>query len=304
MPELPSEVLLVEVGPRDGLQNEKQFVPTAEKVRLINELSRAGFARIEATSFVSPKAVPQLADAGEVMAAIDRVPGVQYAALIPNERGLARALEAKVDLANLVVVASESFNQRNVKMSVRESMDQLRQVVRAAEPAAMPVTVVIGTAYHCPFEGPTPPERVLGLVAECVDMGLEEVTLADTIGAANPYEVAALGEAVRERFPTVRLGLHLHDTRGMGVVNALAGLQSGYTRLESSIGGLGGCPFAPKATGNACTEELVFMLQGYGLAREIDLDALLAIGANLDTVVGHALQSGLLAAGRPVPVSA
>lgn len=303
-PRLPEDVLVVEVGPRDGLQNEPKPVSTDGKVWLVDALSKTGLRRIEATSFVSPRAVPQMADAAEVLSRIQRAPGVEYAALIPNLRGLHRALEASVDIANLVVVASETFNRRNVGMSVAESMSELRAIAREIESSPTRPNVVIGTAYHCPFEGPTPAERVMDLVGQCVDAGIFEVTLADTIGAASPSEVISLGSRVKETWPDLALGLHLHDTRGMGVANAMAALQSGYERLEGSTGGIGGCPFAPNATGNACTEELVFMLQGFGLATEISLPALLEVSAGVSELVGRSLESGLLRAGLPAPAPA
>lgn len=299
----PTDVLICEVGPRDGLQNESTPISTDDKVWLVDALSASGLRRIEVTSFVSPRAVPQMADASEVMRRIRRDPGVEYAALIPNRRGLERAMEAKVDIANLVIVASETFNRRNVNMTIAESMNELAGIATELRGAATRPNVVIGTAFHCPFEGATPAERVLGLVEQCVDLGIGEVTLADTIGAAMPSEVIELGRAVKHRWPELELGLHIHDTRGMGVANALAAIQGGYVRLESSVGGIGGCPFAPNATGNACTEELVFMLQGFGLSEGVSLPALIDIAAGVSRIVGRPLESGMLRAGIPGPIS-
>lgn len=296
---LPDEVLVVDVGPRDGLQNEPCPVSTEAKIGLINALARAGVRRIEATSFVSPRAVPQLADAAEVMAGIERLPGVAYAALIPNARGLERAVAARADLVNVVVVATETFNQRNVNMSVAESMQTTATIARQAEEAGIPVSAVLAAAFYCPFEGPVPQARVLELIGRFVDYGVPEVTLADTIGAAHPAQVASLARAIHARWPQLQLGLHLHDTRGLGLANALAGIQAGITRLEASVGGIGGCPFAPKATGNACTEDLVFMLEAMGVRTGIDLRALIEVARGVPDLVGHAVPSRMLAAGPP-----
>ncbi len=298
---LPSEVLIVDVGPRDGLQNEPQPVPTAAKIALINALARAGIRRIEATSFVSPRAVPQLADATEVMEGIERLPGVEYAALIPNARGLERAIAAQVNVANVVVAVTESFNRRNVNRSVAESTQEVLAIARQAEAVGVRVSVVLAVSFYCPFEGPVPQERVLELVGRLAEHGITEVTLADTIGAAHPAQVAALVRAIRARWPQLHVGLHLHDTRGLGLANALAGIQAGVSRLEASVGGIGGCPFAPKATGNACTEDLVFMLEAMGVHTGVNLNALIEVAGHVAEIVGHALPSRMLAAGPPAP---
>ena len=300
--DLPDAVLVVDVGPRDGLQNESQPVPTEAKIRLINALARSGVRRIEATSFVSPRAVPQLADAADVMAGIERVPGVQYASLVPNERGLERAVAAGVDIVNVVVVTTETFNRRNVNMSVAESMAATAQIARRASEAAVQTSAVLAASFYCPFEGLVPEARVLELVGQFVDAGIGEVTLADTIGAANPAQVARLAAAIRARWPQLALGLHLHDTRGLGLANAYAGIQAGITRLEASVGGIGGCPFAPKATGNACTEDLVFMLEAMGVRTGVNLDALIDVARMVPDLVGHAVSSRMVAAGPPSPV--
>jgi hydroxymethylglutaryl-CoA lyase len=259
--------------------------------------------RIEATSFVSPKAVPQMADATQVMANIDRSPGVQYAALVPNARGLERAVDAGADIVNVVIVATETFNRRNVNMSVAESMAATTEIAHLAANADIPVSVVIGASFYCPFEGLVPAEQVLRLVDQIADAGITEVTLADTIGAANPGQVAQLARSIRERWPRLALGLHLHDTRGLGLANALAGIQNGITRLEASVGGLGGCPFAPGATGNACSEDLVFMLEAMGVRTGIDLGAMIDIARGLPDIVGHPLSSKMVAAGPATPVA-
>jgi hydroxymethylglutaryl-CoA lyase len=296
---------VVDVSPRDGLQNEARAVSTPEKVALVEALAGAGVRRIEATSFVSPRAVPQMADAAEVMAQIKRAPAVEYAVLVPNERGLERALEAKADVVNIVVVATETFNARHVNMTVAESMDQASAVASRARTAGVNPTAVLGASFHCPFEGPVPEERVLGLVGKFVDAGFSEVTLADTIGAADPAHVARLGEAVTARYPGVALGIHLHDTRGLGLANAYAAVTNGYVRLETSLAGIGGCPFAPGATGNACTEDLVFMLESMGIATGISLAALIKAAKTVPPIVGHGTPSRMVAAGPrsvvPVP---
>lgn len=298
---LPDEVLVVDVGPRDGLQNEARPVSAAEKIVLINGLARAGIRRIEATSFVSPKAVPQMADAAEVMAGIDRVAGVEYAVLVPNVRGLERALAAGAGIVNVVVVATETFNHRNVNMSVAESMAAFDTITREARTAGVPVSAVLGAAFVCPFEGSVPAEQVLGLVEQFAQTGITELTLADTIGAAHPAQVARLVTAIRERWPHLALGLHLHDTRGLGLANALAAVTAGVTRLEASVGGIGGCPFAPGATGNASTEDLVFMLEAMGVHTGISLEALIAVAQSVPAIVGHPVSSKMLAAGPPRP---
>jgi len=300
--DLPANVVLVDVGPRDGLQNEARPVSTDAKVALVDGLARAGVPRIEVTSFVSPRAVPQMADAAEVMAGIERRPGTEYAVLVPNARGLERAVLAGADIVNVVVCASETFNQRNVKMSVAESIEQTGEIVQLADEAGIRVTAVLGTAFHCPFEGPVPIERVVDLVGQFADLGIIEVTLADTIGAADPGQVFAYATAVRRRRRDLDLGIHLHDTRGLGLANALAAIQAGMGRLEASVGGIGGCPFAPKATGNVCSEDLVFMLEAMGVSTGIDLERLIDVARGLPEIVGHPVPSRMLAVGPPVPL--
>ncbi|MGD9895241.1 MAG: hydroxymethylglutaryl-CoA lyase [Dehalococcoidia bacterium] len=302
--ELPSAVLVVDVGPRDGLQNEAHPGTTADKVRLVNDLARAGVRRIEATSFVSPRAVPQMADAAEVMAGIERLPGTEYAVLVPNARGLERAIDAGADIVNVVVAASETFNRRNVNMSVADSMAQTAQIVQLAGEAGVRVTAVLAISFFCPFEGLVPEERVLDLVGQFADLGIVEITLADTIGAANPAQVYRRAVAVGERWPHLETGIHLHDTRGLGLANALAALQGGMRRLEASVGGIGGCPFAPKATGNVCSEDLVYMLESMGVATGIDLGHLIEIARRIPEIVQHPVPSRMVAAGPPATVPA
>lgn len=298
------DILIVDVAPRDGLQNEKQQVSPGDKIALVNALGRAGLKRIEVTSFVSPKAVPQLADAAEVMAGIERLPDVEYVALVPNMRGLEGAARARADIVNVVVAATDTFNRRNVGMDVRASMETTADIVRAARDSGRPrVSAILALAFYCPFEGPTPLQRVLELAGEFVDYGITELTLADTIGAANPAQVAEWTRAILERWPRLELGLHLHDTRGLGLANALAGIQAGMRRLEASTGGIGGCPFAPNATGNACTEDLVFMLESMGIRTGVSLESLIDVAARMSGVLGKPLASRMLAAGPPRPIA-
>jgi hydroxymethylglutaryl-CoA lyase len=298
--QLPERVLVTDVGPRDGLQSEAAFVPTERKVALIEALAAAGVPRIEATSFVHPRAVPQMADAEAVMAAIRRRPGVRYTALVPNARGAERALAARADELNVVTSATETMNQRNLRMSIAASIAACREVVRLAEGAGVPVNGTVSVAFGCPYEGDVTTEQVVAVVARLVDAGVREVSLADTIGVGNPRQVEALVEAVRARWPTLALGLHFHDTRGLGLANVLAGLQAGVTRYDASVGGVGACPFAPGATGNICTEDLVYLLHELGVATGIDLAALLEAARLLPAMLGHDVPSRLLRAGpRP-----
>jgi hydroxymethylglutaryl-CoA lyase len=300
--QLPASVQVTDVGPRDGLQSEPAFVPTARKVAVIEALAAAGVPRIEATSFVHPRAVPQMADAEAVMAAIARRPGVRYTALVPNARGAERALAARADELNVVVSSTEAMSRANVNMSVAESITACAAVVRLAEPARVPVACAVTTCFGCPYEGAVPPARVLDVVAGVVDAGVAEIALADTIGVANPRQVAELVGLVRARWPDLPLGLHFHDTRGLGLANVLAGLQAGVTRYDASLGGVGACPFAPGATGNICTEDLVYLLDELGIATGVDLPALIAAARLMRDTVGHDVPSRMLRAGpRPAP---
>jgi len=256
MSALPSRVRVVELGPRDGLQNEPEPVPTETKIAFVDALSRAGLAEIEVTSFVSPQRVPQLSDAGEVLARIRRQAGTRYTALVPNERGLDSALAARVDGISLFTAASESFNQRNIRASIRDSIERFRPVAARAREARLPLRAYISTALVCPYEGPIAPEKVVPVVKELLDLGVEEISLGDTIGAAVPTQISALLDALGGILPIQQTALHLHDTRGTALANVLAGLQHGVTVFDTSAGGLGGCPFAPGATGNLPTEDL------------------------------------------------
>jgi hydroxymethylglutaryl-CoA lyase len=297
---LPTAVEIREVGPRDGFQNEPETIATADKVALIDRLARTGVRRIEVTSFVRPDVVPQLADAEEVLAAIDVPEGVARSVLIPNERGLQRALRYREHFDEIAVFlsASETHNQRNVNRSVAGSLAALDRVIAIARGAGLRVEAVIATSFGCPYEGPVARERVLELAHHLVHAGAQEVAFGDTTGMANPVTVAEHFEAARGLFgDRVQLTAHFHNTRGQGLANVLAGLQAGCTSFESSFGELGGCPVPPGATGNIATEDLVSMLHEMGIATGIDLDALLDATRAVWRVLGRPLGSHTLVAG-------
>jgi hydroxymethylglutaryl-CoA lyase len=286
-----------DVAMRDGLQIEPVFVPTEDKVALVNALSRTGLAKIEVTSFTSPKAIPALRDADAVMKQIDRVPGVSYVALVPNLRGAERALECRVDELNLVMSASETHNLSNLRMTRAQSRAALTGIISAARGAAA-VNISISTAFGCPMEGDVAPAEVLELGDWFASQGATGITLCDTTGMANPLQVEALCDGLAQRWKGLELTLHFHNTRGMGLANALAGLNAGIDRYDASLGGLGGCPYAPGATGNVCTEDLVHMLQTMGCNTGVDLDALLACAAQLPALIGHDVSGQVLKAGK------
>ena len=291
-------IFIHDVVARDGLQIEPQWVPTERKIELIDRLSATGVAKIEATSFVSPKAIPNLRDAEAVMAGITRNPAVAYVALVPNARGAERALAADVDEMVLVVSVSETHNRANVRRTVAQSFDGFAEVFDVARGSGKSITGALATAFGCPFEGVIPERQVIDAVARYVELGVAAVTLADTTGMANPKQVEALVRRVRERWPALELALHFHNTRGMGLANVLAGLAAGVVRYEGTLGGLGGCPFAPGATGNICTEDLVHMLHSMGYATGVDLDLLLATSRRLGEIVDHDLPGQVVKAGK------
>jgi hydroxymethylglutaryl-CoA lyase len=295
---MTQRIFIHDVVARDGLQIEPNFVPTERKIELIDLLSSTGVAKIEATSFVSPKAVPNLRDAAEVMAGIRRNPGVTYVALIPNARGAERALAADVDEVVTVVSASETHNRANVRRSVAQSFDGFREVFDMLRGSRMRVVGAVATAFGCPFEGELADVQVLDCVARYVDLGVVGVTFGDTTGMADPRRVERLAGAVRARWPELSLTLHFHNTRGMGLANVLAGINAGVVRFEGCLGGLGGCPFAPGATGNVCTEDVVHMLQCMGYDTGVDLDRLLAASRRLREIVGHDLPGQVVKAGK------
>ena len=292
-------IVVQEVGPRDGLQIEPAWVETADKVALIDGLSRAGFSRIEVSSFVSPKAVPVLADAADVFAGIARAPGVVYSALVPNVRGAERAVAAAVGEMNLVMSASESHNLSNLRMTQEQSFAGLADVAALARHHASAVNVSLSCSFGCPMEGDVPQQDVLDWCARFVDeLGVHGITLCDTTGMAYPTQVRALTEAVRTRWPGIELTLHFHNTRGMGLANVLAAIDAGADRFDASLGGIGGCPYAPGATGNVCTEEVVHALELMGYDTGVDLALLLQAAASLQELVGHEVPSQIVKAGR------
>jgi isopropylmalate/homocitrate/citramalate synthase len=282
----PKHVTICEVGPRDGLQNEAQTVPAADKVRYIEMLADAGITVIEATSFVSPAAVPQLADADDVFPAIRKHDGVRYLALVPNQRGLDRAMTAGVKEIAVFTAASETFAQRNIRMSIEASLTTFAIVIARAHAAGMKVRASVSTAFGCPFEGAVPVANVVRVSQALLDAGADSLSIADTIGVATPNQVIEVVSALLNAGIGVeRFGLHFHDTRGTALANIMAGLQLGVHEYDSSSGGLGGCPFAPGATGNVATEDVVYLLHGMGIATGIDIDRLRDASRFIDGVL-------------------
>jgi hydroxymethylglutaryl-CoA lyase len=288
---MPSRVTVVEVGPRDGLQNEAAAVATADKIAFVNLLSNAGLRVIEAGAFVSPKWVPQMADAAEVFAGIERRPGRRYTALVPNLAGLERAQHAQVSEVAVFAAASESFSQKNINQSIDASLDIYRAVCARAAELGVRVRGYVSTAFGCPFEGAVAPARVASVAAALVGMGAFEVAVSDTIGIAHPGQVRPVVEAVAARIPLAQIALHFHDTRGTALANVLTALQIGVATFDASCGGLGGCPYAPGATGNLATEDLIYMLAGLGIETGVDLAALTEASRFIEPRVGHSLPS-------------
>lgn len=294
--DLPGSVSIREVGPRDGLQNEPP-VDTAGKIELLDALSRTGLQRIEAVSFVSPKAIPQMGDADEVWAKAARQPGVRYSALVPNLKGAQRALDAGFEEFEVVVSASQTHNRANVNRTVEESLTDIERIVALAHDRGIPCEVVVSTAWGCPYEGDLPVEQVVSVARRTLDLGADALAYGDTTGMATPTRVLDLVNQTREILGDRRLTLHFHNTRGTGLANVLAALQLGVTHFDASVGGLGGCPYAPGASGNIATEELVHMLHDMGVETGVDLDALLEAAALAERLVGHELPSQVLRAG-------
>ena len=287
-----------EVVTRDGFQAESSFIPSADKIALINRLSQAGYAKIEVTSFTSPKAIPMLADAEEVMSKIERVPGVVYTVLIPNLKGAERALRVGVDEFNLVMSVSETHNHSNLRMTRADSATALGDVIRLAHDAKVAVNVSLSTSFGCPMSGMTPLSELMHWIDHFANEGVRGISICDTTGMANPQHVKEVCEQAQSKYPAMEWTLHFHNTRGMGLANALAAVEVGINRFDSSLGGLGGCPYAPGATGNVCTEELVHMFDLMGYNTNINLDLLLECSAQLRDLVGRALPSQLLLAGK------
>jgi len=300
------KLIVQEVAPRDGLQIEPTWVDTADKIQLINALSTAGFTRIEAGSFVSPKAIPALRDGEAVFQQIERRAGVIYVALVPNLKGAERALAAKADELNLVMSASQTHNRANMRMSCESSLAAFGDIVRHVKGAGVLLNASVATAFGCPFEGTIDEDRVVSIVDTYREMGIEGITLADTTGMANPRQVARIVERVLQRVPSSALTLHFHNTRGLGLANVLAAYEAGARRFDAALGGLGGCPFAPGASGNICTEDLVNLCDEMGIPTGIDLEKLLALSRALPALLGHDVPGQVAKAGRnrdlhPVP---
>ena len=299
MPALPSTVRIREVGPRDGFQNEPEVIPTSDKVRLIDMLAGTGLPRLEVTAFVRPDVIPQLADAAEVLAAVTRPADVSYSVLIPNERGLERALEQRdrFDEINVFLSATESHNKRNKNRTIAESLDDLGRTVARARGEGLRCEGVISVVFGCPYEGEVAPDRVLEIADALAEMGCEEVSFGDTTGMANPRQVGQLFASATERLDGVELTAHFHNTRGQGLANVLAALEQGVSSFESAFGELGGSPLTPGATGNISTEDLVSMLHEMGVETGVDLERLLGASRAAEELLGRPLGAHVLRAG-------
>ena len=299
---MPRAVRVVEVGPRDGLQNEKALVPTEQKIQFIHMLAEAGLPVVEATSFVSPRAIPQLSDASAVMAGLTRLPSTSYPVLVPNLKGMERALAAGVRAVAVFTAASESFTRHNINATIEESLANFRPVVALAQQEGVTVRGYISTAFGCPYEGSIDPLKVLHVAQALLEMGIDELSLGDTIGVATPNQlVDVLGLLVNDgAIPIGQLAVHFHDTRGTALANVLMALQLGINIVDSSAGGLGGCPYAPGAAGNLATEDLLYMLNGLGIHTGIDLDKVVAATRFIIPFLGHAPTSKYYQAAQSV----
>jgi hydroxymethylglutaryl-CoA lyase len=295
---LPGAVEVNEVGPRDGFQAEDEFIPTGRKLEIIDALSRTGVTANQVTSVVHPKAVPQLVDAEEVMARIERVPGVRYTVLVPNLRGAERAVPMNADGWELMLSVTDSHSRSNANRSTEEALKGMERVVALARESGVEVTGSMATALGCPFEGKVPFERVLYVAEAYRAMGVSHISVADTVGVADPRLVFETMSGLKESLPDVALGLHLHNTRGMALANVVAALHAEVTEFDSALGGLGGCPFAPGASGNVSTEDLVHMLDLMGIRSGVDLDAVLAVSREVKKIAGHPLESAVARAGK------
>jgi hydroxymethylglutaryl-CoA lyase len=289
---VPDRVSIYEVSPRDGLQNERATVPLRGKVRLIEALASAGLQRIEITSFVSPQWIPQLADADELAANIQefhRHPGVTYSALVPNAKGLERAKAAKMEEIAVFLSASETHNKKNVNKSIDATLAAFTETIAPAREAGMRVRGYLSTAWGCPYEGDIDPKRVLAITRKLVEMGCYQVSVSDTIGVGTPRQTQRLMQMILAEIPSEKISMHMHDTRGTALANVLVGLELGIRSFDASVGGMGGCPYAPGAAGNVATEDLVFMLHGMGIATGIDLERLWEAGKAAESIVGRHL---------------
>jgi len=290
-PSLPGRVRIVEVGPRDGLQNESATVPSAAKIAFVQALADAGLPSVEVTAFVNPKWVPQMADAEAVYRGIIRKHGTRYPALVPNVAGLERAIGVDVDEIAIFAAVSETFSRRNINASIAESLERYAEVVRRADIVGIRVRAYLSTAFGCPYEHKVPVARVVELTERLLSLGAYEVAVSDTIGVAQPGQVWDVLEALLRHVPASRLALHLHDTRGTALANVLAALEAGISTFDSSAGGLGGCPYAPGASGNLATEDLVYMLNGLGIETGVSLEAVRTAAASMEPLLGHELPS-------------
>ncbi len=293
---LPERVRIYEVGPRDGLQNESRMVPTSGKIALIDGLSETGVAAIEISSFVSPKWIPQLADGAEVARGIRRVDGVTYSALVPNRKGLDSALAVGMPEIGIFLSASETHNKKNVNKSIADTLKAFEEVVPVALAAGVKVRAYVSTVYGCPYEGEVAPEAAVELCRTLRAMGVYQVSLGDTIGVGTPKQVQAVLEKVLAVVPPEAVGVHFHDTRGTALANILVSVSMGITTVDSAIGGLGGCPYAPGASGNVATEDVVYMLKGMGVETGVDLEKLVDVSRSVSAIVGHELPSKYLKA--------
>ncbi len=288
---LPERIKIVEVGPRDGLQNEKKTIPTEIKIAFIEKLAEAGLPVIEATSFVSPKWVPQLGDAGEVFSQIARKEGVRYPVLVPNLQGMERALEAGVQEIAVFTATSETFNKKNINMTIEESLQKSAEVIRIAKENKIWVRGYLSTCFGCPYEGEIDPKRVLAVSKKLLALQVDEISLGDTIGVANPKQVEEVLTLVLQSIPAEKIAVHFHDTHGTALANILAALQKGIAIVDSSAGGLGGCPYAPGAAGNVATEDVVSTLNEMGVETGVDLEKLVGASQLIATVLDHPLPS-------------
>lgn len=297
----PSKVTVYEVGPRDGLQNESRPIPAAAKMAMIDALAQSGLSNIEITSFVNPKWIPQLADATEVARGVTRRPGVSYSCLVPNKKGLEAALQAGMREVAVFLSASETHNKRNVNKTIADTLEAFREVVGPAREAGARVRAYVSTVYGCPYEGRVAVQRVVDLVAVLRELGVYQISLGDTIGVANPRQVEQVLQRVMTVCPAAELALHFHDTRGTALANVLAGLMMGISTVDAALGGLGGCPYAPGASGNLATEDLVYMLNGMGVETGVSLDALTACSRQVAAWLGRELPSKYLKAHQATP---
>ncbi len=286
---MPPRVTIVEVGPRDGLQIEKAIVPTTQKIELIHRLARSGIRCFEISSFAHPQKVPQLADAEEVFLSLRNMPSLTFMALVPNERGYERARSCEVKHIRVVVMASETFNERNLNRGISESMEEYARVIQQARSEGVKVSGVIGASFGCPYEGKVPVQQVLQLAEQFAEYGAEQIVLADTTAVATPLQVHTLLSLAQETLPRAVWGCHFHNRRNTGLANVLAAMQAGVNLFDAAVGGLGGCPFAPDVTGNIATEDLVFMLQGMGIETAVDLRGTIDVATWLEGVLGRTL---------------